>query len=711
MKLLFENWRQYTNTLNEEQLLIEGRIEDVKKKYPDLDKRGLLDVIIEKDPSGNQKYLAWAAKRLAAFELAELPTAEYAATNLELYHNMLQLNQIPAEYKDINKITALGQLEQIAHTARRNRQEKERLKKVEEKYKQEAKQNSEILMKDDNFLMVRPMSEGASCFWGRGTKWCISATESENYYNRYTGEGKAFYFLFMKNRNNFMTSDYRKYHKLALVYDPSYGSFEEAYDATDESMDAAEVMNIIGINLLGHEFVDAYRSVEDYGYHLEGEFLEDHPEHHATILATLKEHGMEPDYDLEEFWTDAVENEWYEIDAQANAHFEQAPAGPTWEDFQKIQDAADLQYVWVDFDEYEPGKWYWSGNISFDFDRDHYEFGPPADPLELDDFDLEDEVTEVLDGYSIYPRELEIHGNEIRVDVDTDDPYAPAGIEAFDSHVDTMSEHDANYEEIKAALIDMFIDQGVLDISDEPIGKLKAKLAEKEMKNFDFTSEGRTLESNSNIFEYPEVGIRAGAKDIMELMGHWEMATSGTPDDLTIANRVTKYHDRVAAKIIYIFKQSFQSEEGRSYADNILFDKMDTLLDQAYRDAEKQLTIPGLEQPERKRLTPPLAVGLAPSVYASSLDDTIKIRLYIKADAELGEEQAGYIAEFIDFFDENFDSLHTIVGEVVYKLLKEAVVKALEAVKEEMPDRARALGVDESKKRKKGIKILLGNRR
>ncbi len=64
-----------------------------------------------------------------------------------------------------------------------------------------------------------------------------------------------------------------------------------------------------------------------------------------------------------------------------------------------------------------------------------------------------------------------------------------------------MSEIDENYEDIKTALLDLFIDQGVLDISDEPIGKLKAKLAEKELKNFDFTSEGRTLESNSNIFE------------------------------------------------------------------------------------------------------------------------------------------------------------------------------------------------------------------
>ena len=69
-----------------------------------------------------------------------------------------------------------------------------------------------------------------------------------------------------------------------------------------------------------------------------------------------------------------------------------------------------------------------------------------------------------------------------------------------------------------------------------------------------------------------------------------------------------------------LFKQNFKSDEGRSYADNVLFDKMDTP-DQAYRDAEKQLSIPGLEAPERKRLVPPLAVGLSEFVYASSQED------------------------------------------------------------------------------------------
>ena len=78
MKSFLNNWRQYTQK-SELQLLIEGRVDDVKKKYPNLAKKidsstdpekqpGLhvsyIDRMAELDPSGNQKYLMWAAKAL-----------------------------------------------------------------------------------------------------------------------------------------------------------------------------------------------------------------------------------------------------------------------------------------------------------------------------------------------------------------------------------------------------------------------------------------------------------------------------------------------------------------------------------------------------------------------------------------------------------------------------------------------------------------------
>ena len=335
MKSLFENWRKYTSPLNEEQLLIEGRIDDTKKKYPELDKSGLIDILVNKDPSGNQKYLSWAAKKLAgtvpdlrATSGKEMTTR--LAANLDKYHKLLPyITGTDEPFKDINRVDDIYALEAIIRTALRIKQVKDREKEQKELEKKEAVQNSDIIYKDDDFLVVRPLSAHASCYWGRGTKWCISATQAENYYDRYTSEGKAFYFVFMKNRNNFSTSVYPRTHKVALVYAPDYG-FEEAFDAEDSAISEEDVVHIIGANLLGEDFVDAFDAAEDYDpsggalSELDG-FKEDRPEDYSTILSVIEEFGYDSDDDLQEIWTEEVRSKWYDINGLAESHFEDVP--------------------------------------------------------------------------------------------------------------------------------------------------------------------------------------------------------------------------------------------------------------------------------------------------------------------------------------------------------------------------------------------------
>ena len=729
MKLLFENWRQYTNLLNEEQLLIESRVKDAKKKYPELDREGLLGILIDNDPSGNHKYLAWAAGQLdyVHTNVGALPgrikqVAERLATDLDLYHKLhVYVTGTDEPYRDISKIKDLTTLHHVAQNAKRKKDLKDRQKEQDRQLRRHAMENSDLgVYQDDDFMMHRPFDSTASCYWGKaGNPWCIAQAGGEMF-DSFTSENKSFFYLEMKNKKNFLPEDWNRLYSGRLVLQFQDENYDTAFDRENEGsgIDEHEVIELIAINILGNDFVKAYENAEHYGYvlddpHEEDDFKKEQPGSYETIVSTLKEYGMDPGYDLEDFYNDAVLQTWYDIQYSGTGSVERRPPGPQPEDYEKIRDDADLQYATIgDIDFYE-GNAHYSAYLSFDFDD--YEFGQPASPDTLDEFDIEKEIKEVLHDHDINVDDLDISSeNRIYTTIfPGEDYYTRDPLQRFENFVNEMSEIDEKYEETKESLVDLFIDEGILDISDEPIGNLKAKLAEKELKNFDITGTGRTLESNSNIFEYPEVGIREGAKDIMELMGHWELAEPARRRGATnlAAGRITGYWNNIAAKIVYFFKQSFESADGRSYADDVLFDKMDTLLAQAYADAEKQLSIPGIEAPERKRVIPPLAVGLSPSVYASQDEDKVKIRLYIKADAKLGEEQAGFIAEFIDFFDENFDSLHTIVGEVVGKLLKEAVVKALEAVKEEMPDRARALGVDESKKRKKGIKILLGNRR
>ena len=73
MPLYHDKWRTFLNEgtkpqlTEEEMLLAEGRLDDVKKKFPELDKRGIVDDLSAKDPSGNNAYLRWMATQLNNF--------------------------------------------------------------------------------------------------------------------------------------------------------------------------------------------------------------------------------------------------------------------------------------------------------------------------------------------------------------------------------------------------------------------------------------------------------------------------------------------------------------------------------------------------------------------------------------------------------------------------------------------------------------------
>ena len=69
-----------------------------------------------------------------------------------------------------------------------------------------------ILHDDDDYMIVRPRAADSSCYYGKGTKWCISSTQSRNYFDQYTGEGVGFYFVLFKH----LTQE-DPYKKMALV--------------------------------------------------------------------------------------------------------------------------------------------------------------------------------------------------------------------------------------------------------------------------------------------------------------------------------------------------------------------------------------------------------------------------------------------------------------------------------------------------------------
>jgi hypothetical protein len=669
MQKLFESFRKYS-ILTEEQLLVEGRKDDAKKKYPQLAADGYIDILIDADPSGNQKYLMWAAKMLDK-ELKGSPeidpaTAQVEADNiaeyLQKFHKLQPYIRDEAKkFKDINKITSLDSLIALVQSLERIKLDRERAKEEKKQQKKEAMQDSTILINDDDFMMVRPTSAQASCYWGRGTKWCISATEAQNYFAQYTNEGKSFYFLFSKNKDNFEEDDWETYKKVALVF-LNDGTFEEAYDATDQSMTEREALQVIAVNLMGTQINDAHQEYTRYGNMKE--LKAEAPTAYSILADRMKADGLAPEDSIDEWWNDTVDDVWYGIRAHAEDDARENPAGPTDQDFQDILDAASLQHIDVNIDEFDIGRWGWTASIAFDFD-DLEGWGDEN----LDERDLENEVHSILDDHYIYAEEIEFYDNRIYVRIADGESYGESDIDRFSSFVDVLAEADAQYDDTYQALIDMFIEEGALDISDTAYGQLRNTAKTQEYKHFKTDTSHGTVSYYKNMeFIIPEMGdiVQSLMSDIKS-----EGAALGLGDF---------DHSKVLNYLNVEFDKLFSRKLGPTdftFGTNMMLDALSQHFLDARNAAAQQLNLPGIPAAEIRQLITPSSFKLkwaTLTVAVKKVDLLLGMGLGRNAD----EDQMKALTEFIDYFDKNYDDFESIVRSVLVKGLHSAA----DAVKE-----------------------------
>ena len=302
MQNLFEGWRKFLIVEGRKQnaaVMIIKKVND--PDLQDILATEMLDAIIAADPTPNKKYIEWGARRMSEAaqkaedddhieklkifqkdpegfaeldrldperqELVKTYTKEKRAqsgylTNAErlsssrdivkadlfarlrkiqwglpIYHNAANRGLMD---KDINKYKELYEWEHDVYKAEREIQEREHMKKVE----QGAKETTDFLHDDDNYMIVRPRTADGSCYYGRGTKWCISATHSRNYFDQYTGEGAGFYFVLFKH----LTQE-DPYKKMALVFRPGEDTPGEVYDAADDEVGVDAIREAVEANV------------------------------------------------------------------------------------------------------------------------------------------------------------------------------------------------------------------------------------------------------------------------------------------------------------------------------------------------------------------------------------------------------------------------------------------------------------------------------
>src|SRR3990167_5870791 len=203
-------------------LLSEGRLEIILQRFPQFRKE--IERFKREDPEANLKYLLWQVKQLERKE----PVDEIISLVKQFHKMKDKLKQ-----KDLFKYETLGDL----------RSAFEELGKKEEI--KIAKQDAEKIYEDERYLVVFPKTKEASCKYGMDTRWCISATESENaFYQKLVENNSVFYFIIDKARD--VRSD--PLGKVALQYkrDEQYNaSLESVWIANDNQLSLEQAFSSI----------------------------------------------------------------------------------------------------------------------------------------------------------------------------------------------------------------------------------------------------------------------------------------------------------------------------------------------------------------------------------------------------------------------------------------------------------------------------------
>jgi hypothetical protein len=172
------------NLSNLSDLLFEGRKEDARAKYEDVED-DVFNYYADNDPSGNQKYLDWMLNNVVGRYRGNLVPELMEMVKFFHQHQNMFIE------KDINRhnLTTLDrEIDDV----------KEKL--LQKQKKKQAKKESIRLYEDDRWLVISPKSWEASCYYGAGTKWCITMKGDSSYWNRYS-RNASFFFIIDKTKS------------------------------------------------------------------------------------------------------------------------------------------------------------------------------------------------------------------------------------------------------------------------------------------------------------------------------------------------------------------------------------------------------------------------------------------------------------------------------------------------------------------------------
>jgi hypothetical protein len=213
-------------------LIQEGRVDEFKSKYGQRFTPDRLDLILSKV---KPKYLTWVGK---VFD-----NINFEDNFAKLIEALIKFDKISTNLPktDINQYQNLSELLDVIDIyENRNRRD---VKQVE---------GGNVVFDDGRFFVVNPLDHKASCYYGKGTKWCTAA-ETDTHFKKYNEDGKLFYII---DRSK-PTTDPQ--YKIALLR--KFDGDKIYYDAKDEYVKQGWIHNTEKLNEILSK-IDSYLSTE-----------------------------------------------------------------------------------------------------------------------------------------------------------------------------------------------------------------------------------------------------------------------------------------------------------------------------------------------------------------------------------------------------------------------------------------------------------------
>lgn len=500
-----KNWKTFLkeNTvpepLTEEEiaLIAEGRIDDAEKKYPQVNR--FVDRLANLDPSPNNKYLMWMTKQLAAEldkhvegPLGRDPEAvkDFNPQDeffVELFNHAIKIGDEIAEFhkniqrvknKDINSYKNLNDLASVNKELGFSKRQKKKGEKMK------ALEDVEVLIENDYFVLARPNSVEAAAHLGGAkgaTSWCIARGNCniegydgrEEWYTKYTDQGKSFYYVISKFLPK---TDDASLQALTVAEQ----DVEAINNRDNKEIDHSDFYTNMEYVLAAGAVANPEKTLRTLKRDLE--MGDDVPEDVQTLVTTLV-HDFGEEYD--EVIDDP--NDVEEVIDVLNRIFEQAahsclyesrehegenPAGPNEEDFEAVLRDHEHSFEYIDVDVQDPlgwggNRWLWNAYMSIDIpeDLDWVDTGD-GDPRAED---YEDELGQIfrdaMDDLGIYPDDVEVDINDyeeaIKVRFEPDHDEAQ-GVSEFKIFVDRMAEYDEKYPNILKLAIEKLGQKGFI---------------------------------------------------------------------------------------------------------------------------------------------------------------------------------------------------------------------------------------------------------